>query len=95
MEQTEKTSKEKAEEMVVKYVKDRRTDKEGNLVARTIKQVRSHFDTTKLHRIAAGLDCDWQEVIDQLIADSRLQVTNGFVWVRDSSVPKWGQMPLA
>lgn len=43
---------------------------------------RTHFDTQKMIILEKQLGVDFQKLIDEMLRDGTLQVTNGIVWVR-------------
>jgi len=59
----------------------KRTSKVGP-VHLTVAQLRRKFNSLESQCTAASLGINYQLLIDELILDNRLMVTNGFVWVR-------------
>jgi hypothetical protein len=72
--------------IVLKYCSEqvpKTEDGKQFMASRTIRQVRNHFNTTKWWEAAAQLKVSWSALIDQLLKDRQIMVTNGFVWVRN------------
>ncbi len=77
--------REHAISIVLKYCSEQAPKTEDGktfLANRTITQVRKHFDTTTWWEAAVQLKVQFTSLIDELLKNRVLIVTNGFVWVR-------------
>jgi hypothetical protein len=62
---------------------DKVEDGQPYRASRTIKQLRNHFNTLKADELGVKLKISFDRLIDDLIKQRRIIVTNGFVWVRE------------
>lgn len=75
-----------AEKLVLDYCAeqvDKVEDGQPYRASRTIKQLRNHFSTLKVDELGVKLKVSFNALIDDLIKQRRIIVTNGFVWVRE------------
>jgi len=68
-----------ARERILRFCGEQWDSKDG-MVNHTVQQLRAKFDTLKAQKDAVELGVSWQSLIDEMIRNGEIRVTNGVVW---------------